>query len=261
MCSPVPSGQVLPRQAPFSDGKRRMLHTKGWKWSVVLLLAALLAAGLLARRDDKLRDDVLQQLLLAEPETIDEEGLMFTSIAWEDERTTRAVVRRDPDTAEETVIAAFTYAAKPAQDSEYYFQAGELVRETFSSDYSRMAVTKCFTGTTERHAGWLDTEGNFFDVTKTLGRRASGHYGGPVECYALGFAGCWFGYCQHIPDSTFYMDFFVPVDMVKPGAVQESTLKMLVPAGPDGNPIPAERNDVYAPWRTADWLDGMRRSE
>ena len=81
-----------------------MLHTKGWKWSVVLLLAALLAAGLLARRDDKLRDDVLQQLLLAEPETIDEEGLMFTSIAWEDERTTRAVVRRDPDTAEETVI-------------------------------------------------------------------------------------------------------------------------------------------------------------
>ena len=244
-----------------------MFHTKWWERGVILLLLLAtvllsvgLAGGLLTRREERQREDALQQFLFAEPETIDEEGLIFTAIAWEDGRATRAVVRRGPDTAEETVVAAFTYAAEPAPDSEYYFRAGQLVRETFSSDYSRMAVTKCFTGSTERHAGWLDTEGNFFDVTRTLGRRAAGHYRGPVECYALGFADCWFGYYQHIPNSTSYMDFFVPVDMVKPGAVQAATFKIHISFDEDGNTIQRE-DEVYEPWWTADWLDGMRRSE
>ena len=261
MCSPVPSGQVLPRQAPFSDGKRRMLHTKGWKWSVVLLLAALLAAGLLARGDWKLGEDALHELVLAEPEPIEEEGLIFTNKVEREGETTYSVVCFHPDTLEETVISTFTFDSAEVSDRGYYFCGAGMTREAFSSDYSRMAVTKCYAGTTKRHAGWIDTAGNFFDVTKALGRKAEGHYGGPAEFYALGFAGCWFGYYQHIPDSAAYMDFYVPVDMVKRGAVQGSTFRFFTsPDGEDGNPVSETSGEAYAPWNVTVWLQDMRRT-
>lgn len=56
----------------------------------------------------------------------------------------------------------------------------------FSDDYSKMALTKCFGDKNETHAGWIDQDGNFLDVTEALGEQ-SGDFGEPVNYAAVGF--------------------------------------------------------------------------
>ena len=232
----------------FSDGKRRMFHTRGWKWVVLPLLALGLAACLIAMGNKKLEEGTLIRLILAEPEPIEKEGLIFAKTEEQQGQTICTVVCFNPETLEETVVSTFRFDSAEDTENRYYFHGGGMAREAFSGDYSRMAVTKCYKGTAERHAGWIDRKGRFFDVTRKLGPMARRGCRGPAGFYALGFAGRWFGYYQHDPDSAGYMDFYVPVDIVRWGAVQGSTFKVYQSSGA-----------VYEPGDVTVWLQTMRR--
>ena len=58
----------------------------------------------------------------------------------------------------------------------------------FSSDFTKIAVTYSLPDTTESHAGWIDTDGNFYDVTTALDLQSSSDFAAPPEYGALGFA-------------------------------------------------------------------------
>lgn len=101
----------------------------------------------------------------------------------------------NPDTGSSIDIAEFS-ARRPynvASEDAYYLLptigdsnlAGND-RRYFSSDFSKMAVTKIFNDKNEAHAGWLDQSGNFFDVTEALGEQSS-DFGDPVTYNAVGF--------------------------------------------------------------------------
>lgn len=101
----------------------------------------------------------------------------------------------NPDTGSLTDIAEFS-ARRPynvASEDAYYLlptigdnNLSGNDRRYFSSDFSKMAVTKILNDKNEAHAGWLDQSGNFFDVTEALGEQSS-DFGDPVTYNAVGF--------------------------------------------------------------------------
>ena len=57
----------------------------------------------------------------------------------------------------------------------------------FSSDFTKIAATRSLTDSTEKHAGWIDATGNFFDVTVALGLEARSNFADPPAYEAIGF--------------------------------------------------------------------------
>lgn len=101
----------------------------------------------------------------------------------------------DSSTGMSTSIAEFS-AERPYSTAidKYYYLLPTIGtcnpygndRRYFSSDFSKMAVTKVFVDKNETHVGWLDQSGNFFDVTEALGEQSS-DFGDPVTYGAVGF--------------------------------------------------------------------------
>ncbi|MCM1126435.1 MAG: hypothetical protein NC429_08170 [Lachnospiraceae bacterium] len=60
-------------------------------------------------------------------------------------------------------------------------------REWFSSDYSKLALTKTFGETGEQHVGWINADGNFFDLTEALNEGMQSEFDNPKGYLALGF--------------------------------------------------------------------------
>lgn len=124
----------------------------------------------------------------------------------------------DPETGNETIISSFTYPTDPTFDEYFSFLSGDRVcRESFSSDYSKMAVNKYIKSTNERHAGWIDTNGNFFDVTEALGLQAKSDFDDRANHRFVGFSAELFGFIDCGDDNEYY----VPVNDVSPSTVKE----------------------------------------
>lgn len=92
-------------------------------------------------------------------------------------------------------IATFSYYQPyNVNNAEFYFLPCNIGinnhigydRKAFSDDFSKMAITICYTARNETHAGWIDQNGNFFDVTEALGEQAS-DFDDPVHYAAVGF--------------------------------------------------------------------------
>ena len=92
-------------------------------------------------------------------------------------------------------IATFSYYQPyNVNNAEFYFFSCNIGinnhigydRKVFSNDFSKMAITICYTARNETHAGWIDQNGNFFDVTEALGEQAS-DFDDPVHYAAVGF--------------------------------------------------------------------------
>lgn len=67
----------------------------------------------------------------------------------------------------------------------YYNRIG-YDRRIFSSDFTKMAITIGIVEKNETHAGWIDSNGEFFDVTAALGE-TSGDFDPAVHHMAIGF--------------------------------------------------------------------------
>ena len=98
----------------------------------------------------------------------------------------------DPDTGAKSPLALFVIPS--SCDITYMlclsgipFAEGRFSGR-FSSDFTKIAVTYSLPDTTERHAGWIDTDGNFYDVTTALDLQADSDFAAPPEYEAMGFA-------------------------------------------------------------------------
>lgn len=110
--------------------------------------------------------------------------------------TTTDTNMRDPkiscvniDTGESTVIAEFNFVLG-AKDQVVYSPAARYsvtCQNWFSHDYSKIAVTRQNLQTGEVCAGWIDTDGRFFNVSEALGQLDRGDFDDPVMYAAIGF--------------------------------------------------------------------------
>lgn len=118
------------------------------------------------------------------------------------------VIAIDPDTGEQGIVSEFSLrhatsseimSPNDADESamrymlkEYYSQSMKSGnhREWFSDDYTKMVTNRVFvTREFEQHAGWVDTDGNFFDVTEAVGLAPERGFSNsaPVKHIADGF--------------------------------------------------------------------------
>lgn len=91
----------------------------------------------------------------------------------------------DPETGEVRVLSSFDYRGT----MEYYFDFPEnryaTGKDRFNDDYTKIALTWGKRAGKERHAGWMNSDGSFFDVTEALGQNSSSEFADPVYYYAF----------------------------------------------------------------------------
>lgn len=160
------------------------------------------------------------------------------------------VVSINSETGEQQEISSFSIPSV-TDDSQYmtpndyaYYYAS--ARQWLSADFDKVAATRVALDTGERRAGWFTTNGEFFDVTETLGLSAQSDFDTPVRHYAVGFADGYFVYTAE-SDSGDAVYYSVPVENITPEAVQK--MNALENVAPD---MEAVFNYDYA---LSDWVD------
>lgn len=161
----------------------------------------------------------------------------------------------DPDTGYMSLFTSFTLPKWKDSTVELAYMAPRVFNRTsFSEDYSKMAVTQSDPIAVIVHAGWLDTQGNFFNVTEPLNLS---DLAGNIGFVALGFANGYFGF------GAVEGDYYVPLDDLNPGAAVEGDYMAV------GRPF-EEKNGVYGllfngssipkykPSQVTCWLDDGR---
>lgn len=151
----------------------------------------------------------------------------------------------NPETGEERIISNFTYQDTRRIDgcsfAEWAFPL--QCRWNFSSDYSKMILTKIFLNSAsgqESHAGWIDTNGSFFDVAEALGLQAQDS-SSDLTSYGVRFWNDLFEYLE-IRSDIGYAYYCVPEDQLTFGAVREGHAF--------GSGYPYDEYDVTS------WIDG-----
>lgn len=168
----------------------------------------------------------------------------------------------NPETGGERLIASFhisnaSYNNFQTDSTLFLPVASEPRREWFSGDFSKMAVTKVFNQTNEYHAGWIDTSGNFFDVTEALGLQSKDEEDPPASYHATGFAGGLFGYYQGAPSEN--DSFYLPVDDISASAVQRGDVRCAGrPYDQDGSLTSGQDAEKIYPHQVTSWIDETR---
>lgn len=143
----------------------------------------------------------------------------------------------DPTTGTATTISRFTFGNVRSDDTSltsYITPEGSGItmgggyyatrREWFDDDYDRMAITLSNSASAELHAGWIDMDGEFFDVTTALGLEAKNDFDVPTKHNAIGFSeDGYFVYKSLMGDgSNAHWEFYhVPLDNLSINAVEE----------------------------------------
>ena len=118
-------------------------------------------------------------------------------------------------------------------------------REWFNDDYTKMAITRYDNNKGETHAGWLDENGNFFDVTEKLGLQSEGDFSDPANYEAVGFTEEYYAYRDNNIQGGFY---YVPVGDISTSAVIKGSP---FPNGDDSD----RYNSIYKKYDITDWID------
>lgn len=122
-------------------------------------------------------------------------------------------------------------------------------REWFTSDYSKVAVSRLDTQSGQTSVGWIDTNGDFFDASEALGQLDRGDFDDPVTYRAVGFTDDGFFVYKQVTGSGLDSRIsyhYVPVDNVDPSAIQ------------DGVPLPGYDEDKLAKITVSDYIGGSR---
>lgn len=130
---------------------------------------------------------------------------------------TTQVIAIDPENGQQSIISEFTLRCpttteiqsdEPIDNSELRFFFPEFNAELrpsgnhhewFSEDFTKMIATRVFLDRgNEQHAGWIDSEGNFFDVTEAIGAVTESSFSNPdpVKQVATGFENGNFIFCN-----------------------------------------------------------------
>ena len=134
------------------------------------------------------------------------------------------IVSIQPESGEQQEIASFVVAGIN-QEEEFFYQVltdpfvlSDSMKQKISYDYTKLAATKFFRNDMESHAGWLENDGTFLDVTEKLGLQSKSDFDDPVYYKAIGFTeDGYFMFC----DSDH--DYYVPLDNLSSGFVEEGS--------------------------------------
>lgn len=172
----------------------------------------------------------------------------------------------DPETGEQDEFLQFTVSPPYEIASQPIMWASMPLFEgaasgRFSSDFTKLAVTRSLTDSTEEHAGWFDATGNFFDVTIALGLEAQSDFSDPPVYRAIGFTPndeFIYADCRYNP-AVYYS---VPVGDISPDKIRElatvddMAVAFGAPANMDATFYDAWKNDQQ--FAISDRLDNGR---
>lgn len=185
-------------------------------------------------------------------ETGEVEGIIVLQGDWRDQSVlSYTVYAVNPDTGVSQKISHFALTNVNQYNSDTIQPAWRFSRyanlyDYFSSDYTKIAATHTILSSGEVHAGWLDTAGNFYDVTVALGEQAQSDFDEPATYHAVGFQDDLFIYV-HSNDKQEDQYYGVPLDNIAPGASFE---------------IDPTDKLVYADWRGAwNWMIGYKLTD
>lgn len=163
------------------------------------------------------------------------------------------------ETGESELVAEFNFAPRTLQDTILYFPAAGFScghREWFTSDYSKIAVSRTDSQSGQNCAGWIDVNGDFFNVSEALGQLDRGDFDDPVVYLAIGFTDDGFFVYKQVSGlgvngkSSYH---YVPVDNVNPSEIR------------DGIPFPGYDEDglnlskgVFSKVTVSDYIGGSR---
>lgn len=143
---------------------------------------------------EKLNDEANTNDYMKDDESAEIEGIIAMLLMKNNSSPQRdvQVISINPDTGEQNIIADFMIRQSGdypmTLPSSNHIPSHSL--SWFSDDLTKMAVTKGFGGTAEVHAGWIDTDGNFFDVTEAIDAAEDKSFAdpAPVMQNAVGFS-------------------------------------------------------------------------
>ncbi len=123
------------------------------------------------------------------------------------------IISIDPDTGIQEIISEFLI--KSNSDEAYQRADNRVVtRNWFSNDYTKMAISKRFLNASqsylnEDHAGWIDTNGDFFDMTEASGLRPEDTFSNTdvLRHKTLGFFDDDFVFLDTATEKVYYMPF------------------------------------------------------
>lgn len=124
----------------------------------------------------------------------------------------------------------------------------------FSQDYQKMARTKIDNNTNDARAGWIDTNGNFFDVTEAVGAVPDDEFAAKKYFYTLGFSKEGYFVYVELPE---WLHFSAMDDKIMASGkyyyVDPNTLDTIY----EGNPIEADDLHGRDIWKNdiTDWID------
>lgn len=125
----------------------------------------------------------------AEDEGIEAKGIiamigMRTSGAREIHET---IISINPDNGQTQCVAEFLFCGQVLPDWKEYFHGYANYRNNFSSDYTKRAAMKVAYNNS-LHAGWIDTNGDFFDVSEEAGDVPDSDFAAPPKHQTCGFS-------------------------------------------------------------------------
>lgn len=164
----------------------------------------------------------------------------------------------DIETGESELIAEWDF--RPRQGDIIYYSPGAGFscghREWFTSDYSKIAVSMADSQNGQSCAGWIDVNGDFFNVSEALGQLDRGDFDDPVAYLAVGFTDDGFFVYKQVSgsgangESSYH---YVPANNVNPAEIQ------------DGIPFPGYDEDglnlskgVFSKVTVSDYIGGSR---
>ena len=185
-------------------------------------------------------------------------GLIYRESYAFNGKSSTSICYLNPETCETKIIS--TFGNFESANDDYYYSGGGSV----SADFSKISCTKFFRNGGSSHAGWIDTEGNFFDVTEALGLQIQSDFGPEIHYYPVGFYNGLFGFEERKRESVNSLytitQYYVPLDNISPEAIQKGDVRTV------GHPFDENdgllKNSIggrkYTPADVTSWIDDTR---
>lgn len=188
--------------------------------------------------DTAVDDEHAEEILLSEDEDVDPDEGDYTGEEGDEEATVNPeeiegivamvlnattytsavqVIAINPSTSNQTIISEFDLDFDKDNPYNWLGSTYCVMRERFSDDYTKLAVNRYLVEANEEHAGWFDTDGNFFDVTAAISTNTEPDFfeTNSARQRAIGFKNSQFVFLDLIANEVYC----VPVDDVSASTV------------------------------------------
>lgn len=207
----------------------------------------------------RIPSDFTSEFPAEEPALDEVSGIIVLETDWRHETMNRNIYCLDPDTGTTTLLCTFPCDEMgTSAQGGYCFRINPELRryvnfyDMFDTAYTKAILTKDLkNGNT--HAGWIDRDGVFFDVTEELDEQP-GDFEEPIEWRSVGFQGDTFIYAKATHDNMNPYEYYgVDINNLAPGTSWPIDLadKQILAKLPDNNSY------GYNFYRPSSWIDDV----